>query len=137
MSAPPALNHLYLVHDEDNAANLTPALDPHFAPRRVALAFDPSRAALAEAMAGVLRGYGLRVDLWRLDDDTTRRGRARASPPTSTPRGRGRRAWGRRARALRGRSTSRGGAGPCARRRRCCSATAGCPSSTPTPSETA
>lgn len=69
MSAPPALNHLYLVHDEDNAANLTPALDPHFAPRRVALAFDPSRAALAEAMAGVLRGYGLRVDLWRLDDD--------------------------------------------------------------------
>jgi hypothetical protein len=63
------LRHLYLIHDEDNAANLTPALDPQLSPELIVIAFDATRWAEAEALSRVLRGYQLKVELLSLKDE--------------------------------------------------------------------
>ena len=61
--------HLYLIHDEDNTANLTPALDPRFKPDQVTLVFDPSRQALADALSEILKVASIQVDTLTLTND--------------------------------------------------------------------
>ena len=64
-----SLKHLYLIHDEDNAANLTPALDPQLAPTQVTLAFAPIRRERAWAIKRTLERYLVPVRLLELEDE--------------------------------------------------------------------
>jgi hypothetical protein len=43
-------HHLYLIHDENNIANLTPALDPDFKPNYISLIYESEKQAWAEAL---------------------------------------------------------------------------------------
>jgi len=59
--------HLYLVSAQATP-NLTPALDPQVAPRRVILLVSPDMHRRAGWLEQVLRSRGIRVDHWPLDD---------------------------------------------------------------------
>ncbi|NEV65047.1 Card1-like endonuclease domain-containing protein [Thiorhodococcus minor] len=63
----PEHTHLYLVSSQATP-NLTPALDPAVAPRRVILLVSPDMSRRAEWLEAVLKPRGMRVDRWEIQD---------------------------------------------------------------------
>ena len=59
--------HLYLVSDQATP-NLTPALDPTIAPKEVILLVSPDMRRRGVWLASVLKGRGIRVSEWLIDD---------------------------------------------------------------------
>ena len=59
MSSP--LHHMYLIHDEENTANLLPALDPDFKPEKITLVYDASRAVFAKALDEIFAPTGIEI----------------------------------------------------------------------------